>query len=193
MEKKSTRELIRDFQIAFERPVNTEVVGLSGTERELLGCLLLEETLEYVTKGLGLKLFVNADALKFDSFNSAVVCRRGEDHLHLELDEGQKYDPIESADGLGDVNVVAHFAAHWHGFNLDEVTEEINASNMSKLGADGKPIINSCLRDSDPTHDCGLSPEGCVLMDYTKPIGKILKGPNYRKPNVADVIYKLNK
>src|SRR3546814_3230601 len=60
------------------------------------------------------------------------------------IDVGCPIDVIECADGLGDVNVVAHFCAHWHGINLDKITSEIHRSNMSKLGADGKPIINEC-------------------------------------------------
>src|SRR3546814_7815164 len=46
------------------------------------------------------------------------------------IDVGCPIDVIECADGLGDVNVVAHFCAHWHGINLDKITSEIHRSNM---------------------------------------------------------------
>src|SRR3546814_15384388 len=70
------------------------------------------------------------------------------------IDVGCPTDVIECADGLGDVNVVARLCAHWHGINLDKTTSEIHRSNMSKLGADGKPIINECKHyggDKKPT------------------------------------------
>ena len=50
------------------------------------------------------------------------------------------------------------------------MVEEIDDSNMSKLGLDGEPIINDGQKDP------------------TKPVGKILKGPNFRKPDIESVI-----
>src|SRR3546814_9167574 len=86
-----------------------------------------------------------------------------------------------------------------HGINLDNITSEIHRSNMSKLGADGKPIINECKHyggDKKPTSMTGVEAISATmaqchnrmqfnkcddpnhLIDPTKPIGKILKGPN---------------
>lgn len=159
----TTRELIRKFNAAFDRPVNNSWTQLTVTERELLGKLLLEETLEYVTKGLGLEI---------------TWVPEGENPFYLQPDDiqlgaTQLVDPVECVDGLADVNVVAHFAAHWHGFNLDRATEIVNESNMSKLGDDGKPIINGVTPDSTG---------GGPIIDPSKPIGKILKSPNFVDP-----------
>ena len=67
-------------------------------------------------------------------------------------------DIIEVADALTDLLYVVYGAGHSWGINLDKCFEEVQRSNMSKLGKDGKPIYNE--------H------------------GKVMKGPNYFKPNL---------
>lgn len=71
-------------------------------------------------------------------------------------------DVVGVADALADIVYVTYGAALVWGIGLDAVLAEVHASNMSKLGADGKPI----MRDD----------------------GKVLKGPDYRKPDVAKVL-----
>ena len=67
-------------------------------------------------------------------------------------------DLLEVADALTDILYVTYGAGHSFGINLDKCFNEVQQSNMSKLGNDGKPIYN----DS----------------------GKVMKGPNYFKPNL---------
>ena len=69
-----------------------------------------------------------------------------------------KKDLKEVADALTDILYVTYGAGHAFGINLDYCFEEVQKSNMSKLGNDGKPIYNE--------H------------------GKVMKGPNYFKPNL---------
>jgi predicted HAD superfamily Cof-like phosphohydrolase len=71
---------------------------------------------------------------------------------------------IEVADALGDMLYILCGTIITHGMQnvIDEVFEEIQRSNMSKLGSDGKPI-------------------------YRKD-GKVLKGPNYFKPDIAKIL-----
>ena len=77
----------------------------------------------------------------------------------LELEEAiEKKDIKEIADALTDILYVTYGAGHAFGINLDECFEEVQNSNMSKLGSDGKPIYNE--------H------------------GKVMKGPDYFKPNL---------
>ena len=64
----------------------------------------------------------------------------------------------EVADALTDILYVTYGAGHAYGINLDKCFEEVQNSNMSKLGKDGKPIYNEN--------------------------GKVMKGPNYFKPNL---------
>ena len=67
-------------------------------------------------------------------------------------------DIKEVADALTDILYVTYGAGHAFGINLDKCFEEVQRSNMSKLGKDGKPIYNDK--------------------------GKVMKGPNYFEPNL---------
>ena len=69
---------------------------------------------------------------------------------------------IEVADALTDILYVTYGAGHAFGINLDKCFEEVQNSNMSKLDIDGKPIYNEN--------------------------GKVMKGPNYYKPNLNKLI-----
>ena len=69
-----------------------------------------------------------------------------------------KKDIKEVADALTDILYVTYGAGHAFGINLDKCFAEVQSSNMSKLGEDGKPIFNDK--------------------------GKVMKGPNYFKPNL---------
>ena len=71
-------------------------------------------------------------------------------------------DLLEVADALTDILYVTYGAGHAFGINLDKCFEEVQNSNMSKLGEDGKPIYNE--------------------------FGKVMKGPNYFKPNLEKLI-----
>ena len=68
-------------------------------------------------------------------------------------------DMKEVADALTDILYVTYGAGYAFGINLDECFDEVQKSNMSKLGIDGKPIYNEN--------------------------GKVMKGPNYFKPNLV--------
>ena len=67
-------------------------------------------------------------------------------------------DMKEVADALTDILYVTYGAGHAFGINLDKCFEEVQNSNMSKLGTDGRPIYNNK--------------------------GKVMKGPNYFKPDL---------
>ena len=70
-----------------------------------------------------------------------------------------KNDLLEVADALTDILYVTYGAGHAFGIDLDSCFDEVQNSNMSKLGEDGKPIFNE--------------------------FGKVMKGPNYYKPNLS--------
>ena len=71
-------------------------------------------------------------------------------------------DIKEVADALTDILYVTYGAGHAFGINLDKCFKEVQESNMSKLGSDGKPIYNEK--------------------------GKVMKGPNYFKPDLSKFI-----
>ena len=71
-------------------------------------------------------------------------------------------DVVEVADALTDILYVTYGAGHAFGIDLDKCFEEVQNSNMSKLDENGKPIYNEK--------------------------GKVMKGPNYFKPNLSKFI-----
>jgi predicted HAD superfamily Cof-like phosphohydrolase len=71
-------------------------------------------------------------------------------------------DLLEVADALTDILYVTYGAGHAFGIDLDKCFEEVQNSNMSKLGEDGNPIYNES--------------------------GKVMKGPNYFKPDLSKFI-----
>ena len=71
-------------------------------------------------------------------------------------------DIVEVADALTDILYVTYGAGHSFGVNLDECFDEVQRSNMSKLGEDGMPIYNEN--------------------------GKVMKGPNYFAPNLKKIV-----
>ena len=88
------------------------------------------------------------------------------DLIEEELDELKEavvdQDIVEIADALTDILYVVYGAGHAFGIDLDECYEEVHRSNMSKLGENGQPLYRED--------------------------GKVMKGPNYVKPNLEKVI-----
>ena len=74
----------------------------------------------------------------------------------------ERKDIREVADALTDILYVTYGAGHAFGINLDKCFKEVQNSNMSKLGKDGKPIYNAQ--------------------------GKVMKGPSYFKPNLSKFV-----
>jgi len=88
------------------------------------------------------------------------------DLINEELEEFRQAiknkDLKEAIDALTDILYVTYGAGHAFGVNLDECFDEVQKSNMSKLDGDGKPIYNEA--------------------------GKVMKGPNYFKPDLSKFI-----
>ena len=88
------------------------------------------------------------------------------DRIKEELDELslaiKEKDIIEVADALTDLLYVVYGAGHAFGIDLDKCFAEVQRSNLSKLDIDGKPIYNEN--------------------------GKVMKGPNYSKPNLKQFL-----
>ncbi len=84
-----------------------------------------------------------------------------EEHYEL-LRAVEHHSIVDVADALGDLVYVIYGMAIEMGINLDAILAEIQRSNMSKLGEDGKPIYRED--------------------------GKVLKGPNYSPPDLKSVL-----
>ncbi len=85
----------------------------------------------------------------------------GEEFAEL-VEAMQKEDVVGVADALTDILYVTYGAGHAFGINLDKCFLEVQRSNMSKLGPDGKPMYRED--------------------------GKVMKGPNYKEPDLAKVL-----
>jgi len=96
------------------------------------------------------------------SFSTDKINKLRVDLIEEELEELKeainKKDLQETIDALTDILYVTYGAGHAFGVNLDKCFEEVQNSNMSKLDNNGKPIFNEN--------------------------GKVMKGPNYFKPNL---------
>ena len=73
-----------------------------------------------------------------------------------------KKSMLEIADALTDILYVVYGAGHAFGIDLDDCFHEVHSSNMTKLGADGRPLYRED--------------------------GKVMKGPNYREPDLTKFV-----
>jgi len=100
------------------------------------------------------------------SFSSDKINKLRIDLIKEELDELQEAmennDLLEVADALTDILYVTYGAGHAFGIDLDKCLDEVQNSNMSKLGENGEPIYNES--------------------------GKVMKGPNYFKPDLSKFV-----
>ena len=100
------------------------------------------------------------------SFSSDKINKLRIDLIKEELNELQEAmdnnDLLEVADALTDILYVTYGAGHAFGIDLDKCFDEVQNSNMSKLGENGEPIYNES--------------------------GKVMKGPNYFKPDLSKFI-----
>ena len=78
------------------------------------------------------------------------------------VDAMKNKDILEVADALTDILYVTYGAGHAFGIDLDKCFDEVQNSNMSKLGENGEPIYNE--------------------------LGKVMKGPNYFKPDLSKFV-----
>ena len=100
------------------------------------------------------------------AFPSEKIVKLRVDLIEEELDELKEAINSKNikdvADALTDILYVTYGAGHSFGVDLDSCFNEVQNSNMSKLGKDGKPIYNES--------------------------GKVMKGPNYFKPNLSKFV-----
>lgn len=136
--------LVRQFHQVYGLPIQTDAPSVDRPSRvHMRMSLILEEATELVTAVYG----KSAGKILENAVKEAVAA-----------DDGER-DIIESADALADLVYVIYGMALECGINLPAVLAEVQSSNMSKLGEDGKPIYRED--------------------------GKVLKGPGFFVPNIA--------
>ena len=118
------------------------------------------EKVGHFMKTFGQEIKTSAD-LSTDKINSLRVSLINEELEELKKAISER-DMLEIADALTDLLYVTYGAGHAFGIDLDKCFDEVQNSNMSKLDENGKPIYNES--------------------------GKVLKGPNYFKPDLRKFI-----
>ena len=129
---------------------------------------MIKKPIEAVTKfhesyGLGIEHTPKANLPKnISELRFSLMKEENEEYLQAAQDQ----DLIEIGDALGDMLYILCGTIIAHGFQdkIESIFDEIQRSNMSKLGADGKPIFR---KD-----------------------GKVMKGPNYFKPDLKKILVK---
>ena len=116
--------------------------------------------------GIFMKTF-GQEVKKKPSFSTDKINKLRLDLIKEELSEltdaMNNKDLLEVADALTDILYVTYGAGHAFGIDLDKCFDEVQNSNMSKLDQNGKPIYNEN--------------------------GKVMKGPNYFKPDLSKFVY----
>ena len=115
--------------------------------------------------GIFMKTF-DQDVKNKPSFSTDKINKLRLDLIKEELNEFKEAmdnkDLLEVADALTDILYVTYGAGHAFGIDLDKCFDEVQNSNMSKLGENGEPIYNES--------------------------GKVMKGPNYFKPDLSKFV-----
>lgn len=135
---KDQLSLLVDFMTAMEQPVSQGWEDLEGIK---LGLKLIEEETEEFREAVE-NLFENTEG------------GEGEDVLNESREDLAKE--------LADILYVCHWTAAKIGIDINEAFRRVHASNMSKLGPDGKPV--------------------------KREDGKVLKGPGYHAPDLSDIV-----
>lgn len=150
----TTFDMVGAFHKTFGHPAHEEPTVPPLDRIKLRLRLILEEYIELVEAILPKVGEKDSDHPMVISLKSAFE--------RINTIENIDVDLVEVADALGDLDVVTNGTGHEFGLNLNAVAGEVFASNMSKLGEDGKPIYDEN--------------------------GKIQKGPNFWKPDLANLL-----
>ncbi len=149
---KRTIELVQEFHEKFGHPVAKKVGEGLAAELRALRVRLIAEELAELCHAWGVQLHCVVNDEKDDT----------QDEISVWANPEAAVNHSEGADALGDLDYVIQGANLVAGYPAQAVVEEIHRSNMSKLGADGKPVVRED--------------------------GKILKGPDYFKPDIGRIL-----
>lgn len=146
MDGRDPEALVRQFHATYDVPVADGAASVATDRVHMRMALVAEEFAELVAAVYGAR----AGEHVATAFAAAVA------------DDDGTRDVVAAADALGDLVYVVYGMALECGIPLPEVLAEVHASNLSKLGADGRPVHRAD--------------------------GKVLKGPSYAPPDVAGVL-----
>lgn len=157
-------DLVREFQETFNHRISPAPTVADSNLRRLRVLLVLNELAE-LAQALGVPCELEVKPARADSDPKAVmngmVKHEWVAPAPLCISDGG-VDLVETADALADLDYVVQGANLVFGLPSHAVMREVHSSNMSKLGADGKPIYDAN--------------------------GKVVKGPNFREPDIKAVL-----
>lgn len=143
---------VLEFHEVFGHRYTVDPRTVPDIDQRVLRIQMIASELVELAHAFGVDLIINSTASKNE--DECVTARGRTAAPH--------YDPVEAADALADIRYLVDGGNLICGFPGEAVLAEVHRSNMSKLGADGKP-----LRRAD---------------------GKTLKGPNYTPPDIKGVL-----
>lgn len=147
-------------------PVETVPMIPSVSTRVRRGMLLLEEVLEtFAAMGLGITV-----TMAVDEATKMRIPTFGIEHI-----EGSRYDIVETADGLSDINVIVAGTAVEFGIPVHVTDYEVYSSNLTKVLPDGTTLVNGVTEGYR---------EGEPGFQANRPVGKILKPDNFVPVNI---------
>lgn len=149
-----TIHLVKEFHRAFGHPINDDPTDPGNKQRLLRFRLVFEELMEF-GRAIGIAGLADVDLETFEAQLKEALST-------FEILPGAGIDHVLAADALGDLDYVVQGSNLAFGYPAEEVVLEIHRSNMSKLGEDGKPLLDE--------H------------------GKVVKGPNYAPPNILSIL-----
>lgn len=160
----NTIDLVRQFHLTYGHPVAKQLTVQDAKYRRLRVQLILNELAELAQAlGVPCKLEVRPALSHSDPKHVMNGMVKSEWVAPTEdCYDDSKVDVTETADALADLDYVVQGANLTFGIPAGLVMYEVHSSNMSKLGEDGKPIL-----DAD---------------------GKVVKGPNFREPDIKTIL-----
>lgn len=166
------QERTRAFHMFYGAPIHAERPDMRFSHMDdqraaFRAAFIISEALELLEQGFGLRVGLNITTPGGTYTADGSGDSRLTQMLFAAIKASGRRDLVGVVDGLGDLNVVVNGFALELGVDMHVVDQEVCASNFTKMGLDGKPIIG------DGT---------------TGPVGKVLKGPNFVPPQLAAVL-----
>jgi predicted HAD superfamily Cof-like phosphohydrolase len=158
--RRQSYDMVAEFHRTFGHPAHPQphTINLNDPKLRKLRVQLIAHELMELAQALGVDLYLRYEHLSMSHLSGKQL----EDYVNTVPVAGYPTNEVEAADALADLDVVVNGAALAFGFHLPTLTAEVHRANMSKLGADGRPLYNED--------------------------GKILKGPNYKEPDIPAVL-----
>lgn len=171
-EKLNNNEMVREF---YEKFNQGEYVPDENTKASLQEDVISQERLDLKMRLIAEEFFELVEAV-YNKKSSQKLIETWQKLFTEETIEPRTLDIVEAADATADLRYVIE------GFDIEtnipseKIFNEVHASNLSKLGTDGKPVISD-----------GVTPASDGKI---KPIGKVIKGPNFFEPDLKSIIEK---